>query len=82
MNEKERIYTDWKTSRSKVELPDGFSERVMTKVVKQEQVKASKSGSSTFRSLFEMAVRILMGIGLSALGILRVACLVGGLMRP
>jgi hypothetical protein len=79
MKDKEDIYTEWKTSRSRMDLPDEFSDRVMAQITRQEQEPSRPSGIPPF---LEYAIEILMGFGLSVLGALRVAHLVGGLMLP
>ena len=82
MMDKENIYTEWKTSRSQMDLPDGFAERVMAQVGKQAREKVVGQASNTLEVLMIKAVELLVGLGLSVLGALRVAHLVGGLMLP
>ncbi len=79
MKDKENIYTQWKTSRSRMDLPDGFSDRVMAKIARQDQ---EKSEPSSIPLILEKTIEILVGLGLSVLGALRVAHLVGGLLLP
>ncbi len=79
MNDKENIYTEWKASRSRIDLPNGFSDRVMEQIVKQEQAGSESNSISPF---LEKAIEILLGFGLSILGTFRVAHLIGGLLLP
>jgi hypothetical protein len=79
MKDKERIYIEWKTSRSRMDLPDDFSDRVMAQVERQEQERPESNG---FPPILEKAIEILMGLGLTILGAFRVAHLVGALMLP
>jgi len=82
MMDKENIYTEWKASRSQMDLPDGFAERVMAQVRKQAREKVVEPAPNTLEELMRKAVELLVGLGLSLLGVLRVAHLVGGLMLP
>ncbi|WP_419662387.1 uncharacterized protein Dvar_28450 [Desulfosarcina variabilis str. Montpellier] len=79
MKDKENIYTEWKTSRSRIDLPDKFSDRVMAQIARQDQERSEPSGIPPF---LEKAIDILVGLGLSVLGAFRVAHLVGGLLLP
>lgn len=79
MKDKENIYTEWKTSRSRMDLPDEFSDRVMAHIARQQQERSEPSGIPPF---LEKAIEILVGFGLSVLGAFRVAHLVGGLLLP
>lgn len=82
MKKTEDLYTDWKTSRSRVDVPDGFSDRVMAEIGRQERAAVEAGETGGLPPFLENAVEILVGFGLSALGAFRVAHLVGGLLLP
>jgi hypothetical protein len=79
MKDKENVYTEWKTSRSRIDLPDEFSDRVMAQIARQDQERSEPSG---IPPILEKTIDILVGCGLSVLGAFRVAHLVGGLLLP
>ena len=79
MKDQESIYTAWKTSRARMDLPDDFADRVMAQIARQAQEKSEPGGMSPFLG---KVIEILVGIGLSVLGAFRVAHLVGGLLLP
>lgn len=79
MKDKENIYKEWKTSRSRMDLPEEFPDRVMAQIARQEQ---ERSEPSVIPPLLEKAIEMLVGFGLSVLGAFRVAHLVGGLLLP
>lgn len=82
MNNRENIYTDWKSSRSRIDLPEGFSDRVMTQIEKQEQSMAERHKVKKISPFLEKIIEIVVGFGLSFLGALRVAHMAGGLLLP
>jgi hypothetical protein len=79
MKDKENIYKEWKTSRSGMDPPDQFSDRVMAQIARQDQERSEPSG---IPPILEKAIDILVGFGLSVLGAFRVAHLVGSLLLP
>jgi hypothetical protein len=82
MKDKENIYTVWKTSRSQIDLPDGFSDRVMAKITGQEQTAVERPEPGSIALFLEKTIEIMVGLGLSILGAFRVAYFVCGLLLP
>ena len=82
MNDKDKTYTEWIASRSRADLPDGFTERMMGRIARQEQAVVEEHGITGIQPFVEKTINILAGFGLSALGAFRVAHLMGGLLLP